>query len=140
MPSTKKSPVRITISKEGALSNYGYSSKDNSEKRHRALRKASRGSSPTEVVRRLNAIAVLNKNRKPRLSAKFRADMHWVQKNLYPGSKPKSGSKLKPKSGSKSKMVVARKAYTRADGTHVKSVRVLATSPKGRKILEKRRK
>ena len=85
--SKRKSPVRIKVRKEGALSKYGYHSSDSAEVRHRALRKAARGSSPVEIVRRLNAIAVLNKNRKPRMAAKFRADMHWVQKNLYPADK-----------------------------------------------------
>ena len=141
--SKRNSPVRIKVRKEGALGKYGYHSSDSAEVRHRALRKASRGSTPVEIVRRLNAIAVLNKNRKPRLAAKFRADMHWIQKNLYPANKRISLKhktvKKSPKKSPK-KMVTVRKAYTRADGRRVKAVRVAAGSPKGRKILAARRR
>lgn len=136
--------VNIKLRKEGSLSKFGYKASDSTESRHRALRKAVRASSPVEVVRRLNAVAVLNKNRKPRMAAKFRADMRWIQENLYPVSKrsPKKSPKtVKRKSPKKSpKTVIARRAYVRADGTRVKSVRVPVNSPAGRKVLARRSK
>ena len=64
------------------LSKYGY--KDvlhtNREKRRKSLKRALKAYGGPTLIRRLNAVSVLNRNRNPRLSKTFRNDMHWVQK------------------------------------------------------------
>ena len=69
--------------KRGALSKYGY--KDvktmTSAKRHSALKKAARSIKPLSLFRKLNAVALLNKNTNPKVSRIFKSDAAWVKKN-----------------------------------------------------------
>ena len=66
----------------GALTEYGYSTKLSRDKRHRALSRAARALGRTDVIRKLNAVAVLNRNTNPTVARKFREDMKWVQTNV----------------------------------------------------------
>lgn len=86
----KKTTKKITISKKGSLSKYGYSSSLNATKRHTALKKAvikssggTRHERAVRIMRRLNALSVLHKNKNPSLSRKFKADSNWIRRNLY---------------------------------------------------------
>lgn len=76
--SRSRRPVRIKISKDGALSSLGYSSNNSERSRHIALNKAIKDYGYISVIRKLNALAVLNKNKNPRLSKIFRDDQRWV--------------------------------------------------------------
>lgn len=76
-PKTSSS-VRIGPLKSGTLGNHGYKSSLSAAQRHAALRKAIKAHGKDTVIRKLNAVAVLNKNRSPTLSATFRADQQWV--------------------------------------------------------------
>lgn len=82
------SGVRIGPLKSGTLGNHGYKSSLSATQRHTALRKAIKAHGKDTVIRKLNAVAVLNKNRSPTLSATFRADQQWV-----------SGTKAAPNHG-----------------------------------------
>lgn len=73
-----KTSVRIGPLKSGTLGNHGYKSSLSVTQRHTALRKAIKAHGKDTVIRKLNAVAVLNKNRSPTLSATFRADQQWV--------------------------------------------------------------
>ena len=68
--------------RKGVLSPYGYSVKKNAISRHRALSMAMKKKPMTysEVVKRLNALYVLNKNTNPQYAARYRSDMKWIQK------------------------------------------------------------
>jgi hypothetical protein len=87
----KKSPKGLigNLSK-GSLTKYGYSSRDSTEDRHKALKKAAKVYGPEKLVLKLNAVCVLNKNRAPTLSKIFCRDKKWVQKTF---SKVKSRSR-----------------------------------------------
>lgn len=76
----KLQQVRIPIKKNGDLTRHGYAARLPAAQRRVALAAAVRGLGRTPVVRKLNALAVVNKNRSPRLAAIFRRDMAWVQK------------------------------------------------------------
>ena len=55
---------------------YGYSSKDSDVTRHEALTKAYKAYGGKTLIQKLNALAVLNRNRP--LCKIFRADTKWV--------------------------------------------------------------
>lgn len=78
MPS-RKSSVKIVINKEDAL--IGYTTKDKANIRRYNLLRNLLGRTYASVIRRLNAIAVLNKNINPRVTSKIRADMAYLKKN-----------------------------------------------------------
>lgn len=73
------SPVRIGSLRKGTLSSYGYSTKDNNKDRHNALRKAVKHEGANAIVRKLNAVAVLNTSRAPRAASILAQDKRWVQ-------------------------------------------------------------
>lgn len=71
-------PVRIGPLKRGSLTDYGYWSGAPVAERHEALQDAVSAIGQLHVVHKLNAVAVLNKNRNPALSQVFRSDQQWV--------------------------------------------------------------
>lgn len=75
---------RIVIKHKGDLTKHGYRAKSSQKSRRRSLRKAVAEQGRTHVVRKLNALSVLNRNRSPRLSITFRKDMQFVQKIKLP--------------------------------------------------------
>lgn len=79
---TYKSPVRIGPLNKGTLRQYGYSTSKSAAERHDALEKAVHRYGKGVVVKKLNAVRVLNRNRSPKSSTIFGRDMRWVQKNF----------------------------------------------------------
>jgi hypothetical protein len=73
---------RLFTLRRGTLGRYGYKTKFNQVVRRAALRKAVVAESYATVVRKLNAVAILQKNTNPRVHKILRDDMAWVQKNL----------------------------------------------------------
>ena len=73
------SKVRIGPLRQGTLRRHGYSTKISAAKRHTALRKAVKQYSPLVVFRKLNAVAVLQKNKNPSTSRIFKSDSAWVR-------------------------------------------------------------
>jgi hypothetical protein len=71
---------RLFVLRKGTLSRYGYSTKISTEARHMALRKALENLPRATIVRKLNALAILNKNTHPSRSRILRADMKFVMK------------------------------------------------------------
>ena len=72
---------------EGDLTQYGYHIKEaDLGKRRTSLMKAGQKFSPLSVFRKLNALAILNKNTNPTYSKRARADARWVSRN-YLGKK-----------------------------------------------------
>ena len=75
-----KTPVRIHLKSIGALTKFGYHANKSATVRRAALAKAATANGYTEVIRRLNVLYIYNKNKHPTMAAKFKADMHWLQK------------------------------------------------------------
>jgi len=67
---------------KGDLTSFGYTLKSNAVTRRSALKKSSKKFNKGKLVKKLNALSVLQKNTNPVLSNKARNDMKWVQKNL----------------------------------------------------------
>lgn len=65
--------------KRGTLSKFGYSLYGSDSSRHRALDKAVKEYGPGTVIKKLNAVAVLNKNNHPAASNVYRFDIHYIQ-------------------------------------------------------------
>jgi hypothetical protein len=65
--------------RQGTLRNHGYSTKLSAAKRQTALRKAVKEYSALVVFRKLNAVAVLQKNKNPSVSKIFKSDSMWVR-------------------------------------------------------------
>ena len=106
---TKKTPVRIKISHKHTFGMYGYKTSDNAEKRRRSLARVARIKGSGMTIRRLNALAVLNKNRSPVLSRKFRSDMKWIQKNFSTKKQSKTRKRRKSPSTRKRRYSTTRK-------------------------------
>ena len=66
--------------KKGELGKYGYSTKVNATRRHRALNKATRKYGALSVYRKLNALAVYTKNTSPKTSKTVKADRNYIGK------------------------------------------------------------
>jgi hypothetical protein len=64
--------------REGTLRKHGYATDLPKAKRHAALRKAVKAEDWLKVFRKLNAVAIYNKNR-PKLHKVFLADRDWVK-------------------------------------------------------------
>lgn len=73
---------QITISHPGSLAVLGYTTKSPLKVRRKALEKAVKKYGGLKVFRKLNAVYVLNSNRNPTLSEKFKRDRNWVKKNF----------------------------------------------------------
>jgi hypothetical protein len=74
----KKKNNFITLSHEGSLTDLGYDVYASEDDKRRALKRAIKAYGHLAVIRRLNAVSVLNKNREPALSKKFARDRDWV--------------------------------------------------------------
>ena len=70
----------IAIKHPGSLKVFGYSPDEPERKRRTALREACKHYGKDEVIRKLNAVAVLTKNRQPQNSAIYERDMEAVRK------------------------------------------------------------
>ncbi len=77
---SRKGPRVIPKLKKGLLEKYGYHGRESVAKRHTALRKAERAYGSTNLIRKLNAIYVLNRNTNPSIAAKFKSDENWVRR------------------------------------------------------------
>ena len=71
---------------KGTLGKYGYSAKISTVKRRAALAKAVKAYGRNTVIRKLNAVKTLQKNKNPKVSSIFGSDMKWIQ-GKYPGKK-----------------------------------------------------
>jgi hypothetical protein len=71
--------VNIRILNRGSLTSLGYHIDSPASERHRFLREAVRIYGKTDLIRKLNAVSVLNRNRNPRASRIFHQDMLYVQ-------------------------------------------------------------
>ena len=80
MTASKTPKVRIKLKSIGSLTKFGYGASKAAATRRAALLKAAKANGFTEVVRRLNVLYVYNKNAHPALAAKYKQDMHWLQK------------------------------------------------------------
>jgi hypothetical protein len=79
----KRSPkVRIAVEHKGSLTKFGWSSSKNKEERQKALKRASKEFDGGEIIKKLNLLAIYNKNRNPKLVNKVHTDMHFVQTQL----------------------------------------------------------
>jgi hypothetical protein len=72
--------VRIPIKKNGDLTNLGYSMTKKARSRHSSIKKAVKKFGRATVSRKLNALAVLNKRRRPATARKARADRKYAMK------------------------------------------------------------
>lgn len=86
-PKRKQPVVRIVL-RESKLK--GYHVKDRADKRRRVLTRGitAKKVSYAEIIRRLNALAIMNKHRSPGTTTKIRADMLYL-KHKYRGDSPK---------------------------------------------------
>jgi hypothetical protein len=79
--SRSRSKVRIPVRKEDFLKRYGYGAYRPESVRHSALTKAVKAYGASSVVKKLNVLAIYNKNNQPQLSKLFAADRDWVSRN-----------------------------------------------------------
>lgn len=70
---------RLFVLRKGTLSKYGYSTKISQQARHTALRNAVEDGSRLVAIRKLNALAILNKNAHPARYRILRSDLKFVQ-------------------------------------------------------------
>jgi hypothetical protein len=78
-----KGPAVIGPLKQGDLTSKGYSSKNSASQRHAALAQAVGAYGRLSTLRKLNAIAVLNKNVAPSRAKTFKTDRDWVKKTYF---------------------------------------------------------
>jgi hypothetical protein len=78
-----KGPAVIGPLKQGDLKDAGYDHTDSAEKRHAALSKAVGKYGRLSTLRKLNAIAVLNKNVAPTRANTYRTDRDWIKKIYF---------------------------------------------------------
>jgi hypothetical protein len=78
---TKKNKKQLFTLKKGDLTKYGYHiSTSNATTRHKALGKARKHYPHNSLIRKLNALAVLHKNRNPIYTKRARSDMNFLRK------------------------------------------------------------
>ena len=78
-----KGPAVIGPLKQGDLKDVGDDHTDSAEKRHSALSKAVGKYGRLSTLRKLNAIAVLNKNVAPTRANTYRTDRNWISKTYF---------------------------------------------------------
>jgi len=78
---TGKGQKLITVDPKVHLSTYGYHTTDKKDLRHKALVKAAKDISYSTVIKRLNAISILQKYTNSTLSNKLKADMKYLKEN-----------------------------------------------------------
>lgn len=77
----KTNKKRLFTLKKGDLTKYGYHiSSSNATTRHKALGKARKHYPHNTMIRKLNALAVLHKNKKPIYTKRARRDMEYLRK------------------------------------------------------------
>ena len=89
----------LFVLEKGALSNYGYEHVHNLSKdeRRKALKRALKYIQPLSLMRRVNALYVLNKDQNPSLAKIFHGDAKWIKTTEAYQNRPtaKKMSKLK---------------------------------------------
>ena len=78
---TGKGPKLFTL-KKGDLTQYGYTFKNKAGERRKSLKRASKNIEKNTIIRKLNALSILQKNTNPIISKKAKYDMSWVRKNI----------------------------------------------------------
>jgi len=78
-----KGPAVIGPLRQGDLKDAGYDHNDPAHERHIALIKAVSEYGPLSTLRKLNAIAVLNKNVAPTRAKIYRTDRDWISKTYF---------------------------------------------------------
>jgi hypothetical protein len=78
-----KGPAVIGPLKKGDLKDAGYDHTDPAHERHMVLIKAVSEYGPLSTLRKLNAIAVLNKNVAPTRAKIYRTDRDWIKKMYF---------------------------------------------------------
>ena len=78
-----KGPAVIGPLKQGDLKQVGYDHTDPAHERHMSLIKAVSEHGPLSTLRKLNAIAVLNKNVAPTRAKIYRTDRDWIKKIYF---------------------------------------------------------
>jgi hypothetical protein len=78
-----KGPAVIGPLKQGDLKTVGYDHTDPAHQRHIALIKAVSEHGHLSVLRKLNAIAVLNKNVAPSRASVYLTDRNWIKKIYF---------------------------------------------------------
>lgn len=76
---TGKKGEQLFILERGTLGKYGYKSTLSDSQRRRTLKRALQTLPALTVYRKLNAIALVNRNRNPTLSNLFKEDAEWVK-------------------------------------------------------------
>jgi hypothetical protein len=76
-------PAVIGPLKKGDLTSKGYSATDPASQRHAALAQAVGAYGRLSTLRKLNAIAVLNKTTSPSRAKTFKTDRNWVKKTYF---------------------------------------------------------
>jgi hypothetical protein len=76
-----KGPKLFTV-KKGDLTKYGYSLKNKATLRRKSLKNSNKKIDKNTLIRKLNALSILQKNTNPVYSRKAKYDMKWVQSNL----------------------------------------------------------
>lgn len=76
----RRQPIEIT--KRHSLTDLGYRALDPTRTRHVALERAVGKYGFASVVRKLNALEILNKNKQPKLSGVYGKDKVWVEKHF----------------------------------------------------------
>jgi len=76
-------PAVIGPLKKGDLTSKGYAATDSASQRHAALAQAVGAYGRLSTLRKLNAIAVLNKTTSPSRAKTFKTDRDWVKKTYF---------------------------------------------------------
>lgn len=81
-----KPKVRIGPLRKGTLRQFGYGLYESAAVRHAALVKGVKKLGYATIIRKLNAIAVLNKNRAPAATRVYRSDMAYLRRMFRGGA------------------------------------------------------
>ena len=68
--------------KKGELGKFGYKLSKKAEERRKSLKNSNKCIDKNTLIKKLNALSILQKNTNPVNSRKAKYDMRWVQKNL----------------------------------------------------------
>jgi hypothetical protein len=123
--------------KKGLLAKYGYHDVMHMTQKARraALRKALKAYGRDNLIDKLNAVVVLNKNTNPTLSRRFAMDRNWVEKQKGGRSKSRSRSR---KRRSKSR-IRSRKRRSKSRSRSRKRKRKSKSRSRSRKRKSKKR-
>lgn len=120
---------KISIEKTGSLSKLGYSTKNTTlDARRTALKKAVKKYGYNYTMKKINALAILNKN-KP-VGPKFNSDKNWLKKTF--GSPERRTTKKSTKRGSSTKRSSTKRKTVKRGSTKRRSTK---KSPK--KLLKR---